>query len=189
MTRLADSAYPHRLPAFFLSLMQPRKGQPFPPERRNCGHTFQSVLQFRLPSAPQRYNTLDFPRESRVPTGMLLAPIGNPAAKRCSLCNPSFSSQVHIQTAKTQLATTAQKMQKEACAGTWHRLPFGRKCRRRRGVFFCIPAIRCGGDGGGRIETGVLAIKKSWIVYRLQHYENRRLFDFLLRTEPTVDAT
>ena len=71
MTRLADSAYPHRLPAFFLSLMLPRKGQPFPPERRNCGHTFQGVLQFRLPSAPQRYNTLDFPTENRVPTGML----------------------------------------------------------------------------------------------------------------------
>ena len=61
--------------------MLPRKGQPFPPERRNCGHTFQGVLQFRLPSAPQRYNTLDFPRESRVPTGMLLAPIGCPRAK------------------------------------------------------------------------------------------------------------
>lgn len=50
-----------------LSLMLPRKGQPFPPERRNCSRTFQGVLQFRLPSAPQRYNTLDFPEESRVP--------------------------------------------------------------------------------------------------------------------------
>ena len=78
MTRLADRAYPPRLPAFFLSLMLPRKGQPFPPERRNCSHTFRGVLQFRLPSAPQRYNTLDFPTENRVPTGMLLAPIGNP---------------------------------------------------------------------------------------------------------------
>ena len=58
--------------------MLPRKGQPFPPERRNCSHTFRGVLQFRLPSAPQRYNTLDFPTENRVPTGMLLAPIGNP---------------------------------------------------------------------------------------------------------------
>ena len=58
--------------------MLPRKGQPFPPERRNCSHTFRGVLQFRPPSAPQRYNTLDFPGESRVPTGMLLAPIGNP---------------------------------------------------------------------------------------------------------------
>ena len=58
------------------------------------------------------------------------------------------------------------------------------------GSFFCIPAARCGGDeGGGQIEIGVLAMKKSWIVYRLQHYGNRRLFDFLLRTEPTVDAT
>ena len=32
-------------------------------------------------SRKQRYNTLDFPRESRVPTGMLLAPIGNPEPK------------------------------------------------------------------------------------------------------------
>ena len=29
-------------------------------------------------SRKQRYNTLDFPTENRVPTGMLLAPIGNP---------------------------------------------------------------------------------------------------------------
>ena len=69
--------------------MLPRKGQPFPPERRNCGHTFQGVLQFRLPSAPQRYNTLDFPTENRVPTGMLRAPIGNPASKEIApLCTP-----------------------------------------------------------------------------------------------------
>ena len=67
--------------SLFLSLMLPCKGQPFPPKRRNCGHTFQGVLQFRLPSAPQRYNTLDFPTENRVPTGMLLAPIGNPEPK------------------------------------------------------------------------------------------------------------
>ena len=80
-----DTADRQCLPAppasLFLSLMLPRKGQPFPPERRNCSHTFRGVLQFRLPSAPQRYNTLDFPRESRVPTGMLLAPIGNPEPK------------------------------------------------------------------------------------------------------------
>ena len=49
--------------SLFLSLMLPRKGQPFPPERRNCSHTFRGVLQFRLLSAPQRYNTLDFPRK------------------------------------------------------------------------------------------------------------------------------
>lgn len=67
--------------SLFLSLMLPRKGQPFPPERCNWSHTFQGVLHFRLPSAPQRYNTLDFLGESRVPTGMLLAPIGNPEPK------------------------------------------------------------------------------------------------------------
>ena len=87
------------------------------------------VLCFR--ALDKRYSTLDFPAENRVPTGMLRAPIGNPAAKRCSLCNPSFSSQVHIQTAKMQLAMPALKMQKEACTGAWHRLPFGRQFRRK----------------------------------------------------------
>ena len=46
-----------------------------------------------------------------------------------------------------------------------------------------------GGDEGKRIEIGGRVMKKSWIVYHLQHYGDRRLFDFLLRTEPTVDAT
>ena len=34
-------------------------------------------------SRKQRYNTLDFPTENRVPTGMLLAPIGNPEPRDC----------------------------------------------------------------------------------------------------------
>ena len=43
-------------------------------------------------SRKQRYNTLDFPAENRVPTGMLLAPIGNPAPRSCApLDTPRFS--------------------------------------------------------------------------------------------------
>ena len=34
-------------------------------------------------SGRKRYNTLDFPKENRVPTGMLLAPIGNPEPRDC----------------------------------------------------------------------------------------------------------
>lgn len=120
---------------------------------------------FRV-SRKQRYNTLDFPAENRVPTGMLRAPIGNPAAKRCSLCNPSFSSQVHIQTAKMQLVMPARKMQKEACAGAWHRLPFGRECRRMGSGFFCIPAIRAAGtrENGLKIDAIVMSASKiKWI--------------------------
>ena len=49
--------------SLFLSLMLPQKGQPFLPERRNCSHTFRGVLQLRRSFAPQRYNTLDFPRK------------------------------------------------------------------------------------------------------------------------------
>lgn len=40
-------------------------------------------------SRKQRYSTLDFPAENRVPTGMLRAPIGNPASKEIApLCTP-----------------------------------------------------------------------------------------------------
>ena len=35
-------------------------------------------------SGRKRYNTLDFPKENRVPTGMLLAPIGNPEPRDAS---------------------------------------------------------------------------------------------------------
>ena len=115
MTRLTDSACPHRLPAFFLSLMLPRKGQPFPPERRNCGHTFQGVLQFRLPSAPQRYNTLDFPTENRVPTGMLLAPIGNPEPRGYSpLDTLHFRRQYIYKSAQPCIFHNLQKHKKTA---------------------------------------------------------------------------
>ena len=105
------------------------------PRKSVCCHTLLHRRVRRQPLSrvrrKQRYNTLDFAEQNRVPTGMLRAPIGNPAAKRYSLYNPSFSSQVHIQTAKMQLAMPALKMQKEACAGAWHKLPFGRKYRRK----------------------------------------------------------
>ena len=41
-------------------------------------HKFKGVLHFRLPFAPQRYNTLDFPAENRVPRGTL-SPLDTPA--------------------------------------------------------------------------------------------------------------
>lgn len=96
-----DTADRQCLPAppasLFLSLMLPLMGQPFPTERRNCSHTFRGVLQLRRSSAPQRYNTLDFPRESRVPTGMLLAPIGNPEPRSCApLDTPLCSCRGHL---------------------------------------------------------------------------------------------
>ena len=76
--------------------MLPRKGQPFLPERRNCSHTFRGGLQLRLPSAPQRYNTLDFPGESRVPRNRRFLWILPDKGKRCfpleSLCQQGCCS-------------------------------------------------------------------------------------------------
>ena len=68
-------------------------------------------------SRKQRYNTLDFAEQNRVPTGMLLAPIGNPEPKGIF---PSghlqFSSHGGTQTVKKQFVTGAKKIQKEASA-------------------------------------------------------------------------
>ena len=62
-------------------------------------------------SRKQRYNTLDFAEQNRVPTGLLLAPIGNPEPKGLP---PSghlqFSSHNGIQTVKTQFGTGTKKM-------------------------------------------------------------------------------
>ena len=43
-----------------------------------CPHSRWRSQSLSSVSRKQRYNTLDFPTENRVPTGMLLAPIGNP---------------------------------------------------------------------------------------------------------------
>ena len=46
-----------------------------------CPHSrWRSHPLFRV-SRKQRYNTLDFAKQNRVPTGMLRAPIGNPVQK------------------------------------------------------------------------------------------------------------
>ena len=46
-------------------------------------------------SRKQRYNTLDFAEQNRVPTGMLLAPIGNPEPRSCApLDTRIFSSKM-----------------------------------------------------------------------------------------------
>ncbi len=44
-------------------------------------HTAEYAAPLSRVSRKQRYNTLDFPAENRVPTGMLRAPIGNPVQK------------------------------------------------------------------------------------------------------------
>ena len=44
-------------------------------------HTAEYAASLSRVSRKQRYNTLDFPAENRVPTGMLRASIGNPVQK------------------------------------------------------------------------------------------------------------
>lgn len=63
------------------------------PQKSICRHTLPCCRARRQPlsrvSRKQRYNTLDFAKQNRVPTGMLRAPIGNPASKEIApLCTP-----------------------------------------------------------------------------------------------------
>ena len=51
-------------------------------------------------SGRKRYNTLDFPKENRVPTGMLLAPIGNPEPRSCA---PLDTPHIFLEKYKTDL--------------------------------------------------------------------------------------
>ena len=63
-------------------------------------------------SRKQRYNTLDFPTENRVPTGMLLAPIGNPEPKGLRPSeHPHIFLENGTQTVKMQFDTFPQKIQ------------------------------------------------------------------------------
>ena len=76
--RLGEAAFRIFFQPFSIAQTAPFMGQPFPTRTPEMQHRFKSVLHFRLPSAPQRYNTLDFPTENRVPR-WTLSPLDTPA--------------------------------------------------------------------------------------------------------------
>ena len=81
--RLEEAAFRIFFQPFSIAQTAPFMGQPFPTRTPEMQHRFKSVLHFRLPSAPQRYNTLDFPTENRVPR-WTLSPLDTPAkGQRC----------------------------------------------------------------------------------------------------------
>ena len=102
----------------------------FQPTKSACSASTEKCLSgvgqpLSSVSGRKRYNTLDFAKQNRVPTGRLAPLLETPrqrgaglrwrpqSVKRfealteptgeTSLCNPSFSSQAHIQTAKGSL--------------------------------------------------------------------------------------
>ena len=64
-------------------------------------------------SRKQRYNTLDFAEQNRVPTGRLAPLLETQRQREYSLCNPSFPSQVYIQTAKGSLHCLLRKCKRK----------------------------------------------------------------------------
>ena len=59
--RLEEAAFRTFFQPFFCCSDCPVYGATFPTRMPEMQHRFKGVLHFRLPSAPQRYNTLDFP--------------------------------------------------------------------------------------------------------------------------------
>ena len=109
--RLEEAAFRIFFQPFSIAQTAPFMGQPFPTRTPEMQHRFKSVLHFWLPSAPQRYNTLDFPTENRVPTGMLLAPIGNPEPRGCApLDTLHIFLENGTQTVKMQFDTIPQEI-------------------------------------------------------------------------------
>ena len=109
--RLEEAAFRIFFQPFSIAQTAPFMGQPFPTRTPEMQHRFKSVLHFRLPSAPQRYNTLDFPTENRVPR-WTLSPLDTPAkGNAVSLwIPPAFSATVSTQTAKMQFGYHFLKM-------------------------------------------------------------------------------
>lgn len=87
----------------------------FQPTKSACSASAEKCLSgvgqpLSSVSGRKRYNTLDFPKENRVPTGMLLAPIGNPEPRSCApLDTPHIFLENGTQTVKMQFDTIPQK--------------------------------------------------------------------------------
>ena len=62
-----------------------------------------------------------------------------------SLCNPSFSSLVHIQTAKRSLQCLLRKCKRKPVRVRGTDFLLDGNAEERDGSFSCIPAARCGG--------------------------------------------
>ena len=87
------------------------------PRKSVCRHTLPHRRVHRQPlfrvSRKQRYNTLDFPTENRVPTGMLAPLLETQRQRDAPFEIPHFPRRC-IYNCKKQLVMPAQKMQKEA---------------------------------------------------------------------------
>ena len=120
------------------------------PRKSVCCHTLPHRRVRRQPlfrvRRKQRYNTLDFAKQNRVPTGMLAPLLETQRQKERSLCNPSFPSQVYVQTAKTQIVMPALKMQKEACPLP-ERASFWAEMQKKERCFLLHSRDPRGGDG------------------------------------------
>ena len=129
------------------------------PRKSVCCHTLPHRRVCRQPlsrvSRKQRYNTLDFASKIVCQQGCS-RPYWKPSGKGMFPLQSLIFLAGAYTNCKRQLVMSAQKMQKEACAGAWHRLPFGRKCRRKGRQFPLHSRSPHGGDEGQR--TGKISI-------------------------------
>ena len=87
-----------------------------------------------------------------MPTGQLAPLLETLRQRDAPFEIPHFPRSCIYKLQKCSLQCPLRKMQKKACAGAWHRLPFGREYRKETGVSSAFPQSAAAGTrvGAGR---------------------------------------
>ena len=124
------------------------------PRKSVCCHTLPHRRVRRQPlsrvSRKQRYNTLDFAKQNRVPTGMLAPLLETLRQRDAPFEIPYFPRRCIYKLQKCSLQCLLRKCKRKPVQVRGTDFLLDGNAEERDGSFFCIPAIRCGGDEGKR---------------------------------------
>ena len=121
------------------------------PQKSVCCHTLPHRRVCRQPlsrvSRKQRYNTLDFAKQNRVPTGMLAPLLETQRQRDIPFAIPHFPRRCIYKLQKCSLQCLLRKCKRKPAQVRGTDFLLGGNAGERGGSFFCIPAVRRRGDG------------------------------------------
>ena len=124
------------------------------PRKSVCCHTLPHRRVRRQPlsrvSRKQRYNTLDFPAENRVPTGRLAPLLGTQRQRNAPFEIPHFPRRCIYKLQKCSLQRLLRKCKRKSVRVRDTAFLLGGNAEERDGSFFCISAIHTAGTSGKR---------------------------------------
>ena len=98
-------------------------------------------------SRKQRYNTLDFPAENRVPTGWLAPLLETHRQRDIPFAIPHFPRRCIYKLQKCSLQCLLRKCKRQPVRVLGTDFLLGGNAEEKDGSFLCIPAIRTAGTG------------------------------------------